>query len=91
MKKRTVNVCVLYDPKSGKIAHIHQTITFEGARASTKEEIEAQARGYVSKQVAGREHLKAAHLGDVRFKRGNRYSIDANSGQLVDGGPLQAR
>ena len=34
-------VWVVYDKKTGTIAHIHQSITFEGAEAPTKEQFEA--------------------------------------------------
>ncbi|MFZ0397421.1 MAG: hypothetical protein WAM06_05195 [Methyloceanibacter sp.] len=39
-------VCVVYDKKTGTIAHIHQSITFEGAEAPTKEQFEARAKEF---------------------------------------------
>jgi hypothetical protein len=36
--------CVVFDKKTGIISHIHQSITFEGAEAPSKEQFEARAK-----------------------------------------------
>jgi hypothetical protein len=37
-------VCVVYDTKTGAIAHIHQSVTFEGAEVPSKEQLESRAK-----------------------------------------------
>jgi hypothetical protein len=37
-------VCVVYDKKTGAIAHIHQSVTFEGAEAPSREQFEMRAK-----------------------------------------------
>jgi hypothetical protein len=37
-------VCVVYYKKTGAIAHIHQSVTFEGAEAPSREQFEMRAK-----------------------------------------------
>jgi len=36
--------CVVFDKKTGLISHVHQSVTFEGAEAPSKEQFEARAK-----------------------------------------------
>ena len=36
--------CVVFDKKTGIISHIHQSITFEGGQAPSKEQFEVRAK-----------------------------------------------
>jgi hypothetical protein len=44
--------CVVFDKKTGIISHIHQSITFEGAKAPSKEQFELRAK-QLAQQFAG--------------------------------------
>ena len=57
-------VCVVYDKKTGTIAHIHQSITFEGAEAPTKEQFEA-----LGERICTRIRRAAQRLIPVASKR----------------------
>ena len=53
--------CVVYDPSTGSIAHVHRTVRFQGAKPVSKEDLAAQAL-----EMAGRHHkrggLEVLHL-----------------------------
>jgi hypothetical protein len=64
--------CVVFDKKTGIISHIHQSITFEGAEAPSKEQFEARAKQLAREFAPGQPmkvDTKSSRLVPVTSKR----------------------
>lgn len=56
-------VCVLYDPRDGRIVHTHRVITMPGGQDVTDEELETRAKErarQVGRDVSGLSALRVA-------------------------------
>jgi hypothetical protein len=54
--------CVVYDRKTGRVAHIHDSITFAGAERPTKDQFEARAMDLARQLTTERRGLQLDRL-----------------------------
>jgi hypothetical protein len=54
--------CVVFDRETGKVVHIHDSITHEGGEIPSKESIEARAMQFTRQFAAERQGVKLDHL-----------------------------
>lgn len=89
--------CVVYD-KTGKVAHIHDCITFEGAELPSKEHVEARAM-QLTRQFAAKDQARSAEgaacraggAGEGGGADGRREGAEARRGIFTAGGGRQGK
>ncbi len=73
-------ICVLYDPKDGRIAHTHEVITLPGGRKVDDEEVEARAFKRAAALGKDTSKFKALHVKAPKdHDRSSMYRVDPNS------------
>jgi hypothetical protein len=79
--------CVLFDKKTGAIAHIHESITFEGATPPSKDDVASRAielaREYATKLPGIKvDRLEVLHVRPDELIEGS-LKVDTKSRKLV--------
>jgi hypothetical protein len=87
--------CILFDKKTGKIAHIHESITFAGAKSPSRDDVEARAvllaREFAAKLPGVKlDRLQALHVRPEDLKEGQSLKVDTKSRKLVQIAPKRA-
>ena len=54
----SIHTVALFDPKDGRVLHLHESITFAGAKAKTDAELKAEALDYAARLGCGVDGLK---------------------------------
>jgi hypothetical protein len=75
--------CAVYDPKTGRIVHVHQMVRWPGMPALTKRDIEKRGAEIAAKLGHDVARLKPLRLEIGSFERGKRYRIDPKSERLI--------
>jgi hypothetical protein len=77
------SVCVLFDPKDGRIAHVHGITVLHSRGGITESELEARARKLAEdfgKSVTG---LKALHVPMVVFSQNETFTVNSQGDGLI--------
>ena len=82
--KETVLMAVVYDPKSGHIAHYHRVHIFDAVRQISQSQVEERARSLASRHGWDIEKLETLSVDPSKLKRGARYRVDVKSRSLVE-------
>jgi len=77
-----IHVVAVYDPDSGKIAHLHTVTVFEGGRAVGEKEAVSAAMALARKAGHPVERLKTKVSKDAKHGR-SPHKIDLKSGNFV--------
>jgi hypothetical protein len=83
LKTSKIHTCVVFDPSSGKIRHIHKEVTLEGAKVPSESQIEAKVREFVVRNGRNLQELKFAFVEDTRAQD-KHYHIDTESLKFVE-------
>jgi len=92
----SVHAIVFYDPKTGRIRHMHKAIALEGAHVAAGGSIEQQATRHAERMGVSLTGLKTLEVSDIPQVDG-RYRVDLKTHKLVHvevpkrlaaGGPL---
>jgi hypothetical protein len=80
--------CVIFDRKTGKVAHIHEAITFEGADLPSKAAVEARAlelaREFAAKLPGVKfDRLEVLHIDPAELAAGRSVRVDIKARRLV--------
>lgn len=75
--------CVLYEPESGQIRHMHFTLVLQGGHDLSDAEAEAIARAALERRGKPHTHLKTLHLTDISADPSCRYHVDVAGKCLV--------
>ena len=78
------SVCVLYEPDTGQIRHMHCTLVLVGGCDPTASEEEAMAHAALERRRQPRANLVALHVTQDSLKPYSRYRVDVNVKQLVE-------
>jgi len=78
----STSACVVYDGKTGRIAHIHHVLLFHGAAPLSKEQIEATALKMAQRHERPAE-LRILHVPAEHLDANVQYRVDVLSQQLV--------
>jgi hypothetical protein len=82
-KKVREGACVLYEPGSGQIRHMHHIVVLEGGHNPSEAQAEAAARAALERR--GRTHSHLAVLHAAQTVEGTRfYRVDVKSKKLVE-------
>jgi hypothetical protein len=79
-----LKVCILYDPKDGRIAHHHMVGTFPGGNRVDESEVERRARARAEKFGTKTANLKALHVSAKDCVPSSKYKVDVHSMKLVE-------
>src|SRR5438105_3944133 len=79
----SVDVAVLYDPRDGRVIHMHHVIALEGAEHRTREEHQQSAREAAVRLGCNVEGLEMLHVADFQ-PTGKTYRVDLGSRALVE-------
>jgi hypothetical protein len=78
----STSACVVYDGKTGRVAHIHHMLLFHGAAPLSKEQIEATALKMAERHERSAE-LRILHVPAEHLDAKDEYHVDVLSQQLV--------
>lgn len=81
---RTIQSYVVFDRSDGKIVHIHDVITLEGAESQSDAEVERRALELVAERGIDTSGLGTMAIGSEAIKPGTRYKVDVQSSTLVE-------
>jgi len=83
---RATKVCVLFDPKDGRIVHTHGVTMLDGAREIDENELERRAIGHA--KAFGHEvtALKALHVPISAVRQPGILKVNAEGSGLVQSG-----
>jgi hypothetical protein len=79
----STNICVLYEPKGGKIVHLHGHTTFKVGQKLTHQEMEMNARLRLEALGRSSENLRALQVSDADFDPSVVYRVDLVNKALV--------
>src|ERR1700733_13100826 len=90
-QQHTHRTCVVYDPQSGKIHHVHYVAVLPGAKSPTKQEIEERAlahaektSAYFSSQLAHfSSQLKVLHVPPQSLKPRSKHRVSLDDLTIV--------
>ena len=85
--------CVVFDKKTGKVAHIHDCITFEGAEIPSKEHVESRAMQLTRQIAATRpgiklDRLEVLHVKPEELEHVLGPRVDVKTRKLVQAGDM---
>jgi len=85
--------CVVFDKKTGKVAHIHDCITFEGAEIPSKEHVESRAMQLTRQIAATRpgiklDRLEVLHVKPEELEHVLGSRVDVKTRKLVQAGDM---
>ena len=76
-------VIALYDPANGRIVHMHQVTTLEGAKRFDPQHHELEARKHAERLGHKVQHLHALHVQDFK-PSGRALRVDLEKKSLVE-------
>ena len=77
-------MAVLFDPKTGHIAHYHRVHLFDRERQISQAHVEQRARALATRHGWDVAKLEALSVDASKFKRGARYKVDVKSRSLIE-------
>jgi hypothetical protein len=71
----------MYDPKNGKILHVHMTTTMEGAREPSNEQIEAAAHRSAKRDGVNLDGVASLNVSRQQWdsRGGNQVNLKTNT------------
>ncbi|HXP74675.1 MAG TPA: hypothetical protein VN823_11065 [Stellaceae bacterium] len=84
-------VCILFDPKDGRVVHVHGSTMLHLKSGLAKSELETRARKHAEhfgKSVAG---LKALHVPIAEVRKNGRLRVNKSGDGLVPSPPQSIR
>ena len=83
MKKVRESACVLYEPDSGQIRHIHHTLVLDGGHNPSDADAESMARASLERRGRAHSHLAVLHTTQP-FEAARFYRVDTKSKKLAE-------
>jgi len=74
--------CVLFDPTSGRIFHIHHVVTMPGAKETSKPEMESRIVELAKERGVYTDRLQLLHVDPKEIVRGARYLVNPKTLKL---------
>ena len=78
----SVQAIAFYDPKDGRIRHMHHGVTLAGAQAHDKAAFERQAASHAAQMGVKLDGLKSLHVPNFEHT-GGRFRLDVKAQKLV--------
>lgn len=91
LPKHAYFACVLYDPKTGDIRHVHRVAVLPGAESPTKQQVQERALALAKKLGRdGPARLRVLHVSPESIKPGSKLRVDLKKQRLVSE-PIQGK
>jgi hypothetical protein len=87
-KVRSVQCCVLFDPRNGAILHTHRVVTMEGAAETPDHLVEERTRQLAKGLGLDVASLELLHVDAADMQPGVRYTVDPRKRCLIAGEPV---
>jgi len=84
-------MAVLFDPKTGHIAHYHRVHILDPDRKITQAEVEERARSLAARHGWDVTQLETLSIDPAKFRRGIRVKVDVRSRSLVELPPVELK
>jgi hypothetical protein len=84
LKPEDVKICVLYDPKDGRIAHHHVVATFAGGHKVDNKEVERRTLKRAANFGTDTSKLKALHVSEKDCDPSHRYKVNIKTLTLIE-------
>lgn len=82
----SVDAVALYDPRDGRVVHMHHVVMFEGAEAQDRERQERNAMEAARALVKNVDELKVLHVPNFQLM-GKAFRVDVKALRLVEISP----
>jgi hypothetical protein len=79
-----VLMAVLFDPKTGHIAHYHRVHVIDPERRISQAQVEDRARSLATRHGWDVAKLETLSIDPAKFKKGVRLRVDVKSRELVE-------
>jgi hypothetical protein len=79
-----VRICILYDPRDGRVLHHHMVETYPGADKVDQKEVEERAHARAARFGTDTSKAKALHLSPNEVDPSKRYKVDLTSLKLIE-------
>jgi hypothetical protein len=83
VKAQAHRACVIFDPVSGRILHVHHDIALPGGRLVSESEAEEAAMAQLRKRGRHSTQLEALHVNPDELHSRVRYKVDPQHRVLV--------
>jgi hypothetical protein len=80
---RSVQCCVLFDPKDGTIVHTHRVVTMDGAAETPAHLVEERTRQLASGLGLDVAYLELLHVDERDIQPGVNYRVDQSKRCLI--------
>ena len=84
VKPEHVRVCILYDPKDGRIAHHHMVGTLPGGQRVDDNEVERRTLARAASFGTDTSNLKTLHVSEKDCNPAHRYKVDIKTLTLIE-------
>ena len=75
--------CVLYDPASGVIRHVHRVVTMDGAEETPQLVVEQRALKLAADFGLDVKRVQPLHVDAAQVEPGRQYKVDVKSRRLT--------
>jgi len=82
-KVSSVSCCLLFDPKDGRICHVHRIVTMEGAPATPQAALESRTLQLAKELGLDTSRLRVLHVAEEALAEAAHYTVDPVSSTLV--------
>ncbi|SRR6266568_2400075 len=77
-------VCVLYEPATGKVRHLHYSVAIHGAELPSDSALEKRAFEVAARlRGLAADTLRALHVDGSEFKRHSRHRVDVATKRVI--------
>jgi hypothetical protein len=83
-KPEEVRICLLYDPRDGRILHHHMVETYPGADKVDQKEVELRAHALAARFGTDTSKANALHLGPDDIDPSKLYKVDLATLTLIE-------
>lgn len=84
LEPEEVKICVLYDPKDGRIAHHHKVVVLPGGQRVDDKEVERRTLARAASFGTDASKLKALHVSEKDCDPSHRYKVDIKTLTLIE-------
>ncbi|MGL5809595.1 MAG: hypothetical protein ACRCYQ_06610 [Nocardioides sp.] len=80
----SVSTVVLYDSSDGRIVHLHETLTMDGAERRSADDRRRSAREVAAELGAAVDDLEIVEIDDFAIEPDTAYRVEAGTRKLVE-------
>lgn len=82
MRAEDVKACILYEPATGRVVHVHRVTTLPGGRRLDQVAMESRIRDLAKQHGADSVDLRVLHVDPRELVVGTSYVVDVHAEKL---------